>query len=143
MKSLFIAAAAAVGAIPLLYATGGLAFMGLGLAVQVKRLREYRRRRFGQREAAPGIGLGVLAHRAELVHGENPAMLSDAFLVPLVDGRSVRTTANPNVAELSGDEEAIDRREEPVVVGQADGLEGVRCHEHDQLVHMCSDFTDR
>jgi peptide/nickel transport system substrate-binding protein len=31
-----------------------------------------------------------------------------AFLVPLVDGRSVRTTANPNVAELSGDEEAID-----------------------------------
>jgi peptide/nickel transport system substrate-binding protein len=31
-----------------------------------------------------------------------------AFLDPLVDGRSVRTTANPNVAELSGDEEAID-----------------------------------
>lgn len=31
-----------------------------------------------------------------------------AFLDPLVDGRSVRTTANPNVAELAGDEEAID-----------------------------------
>jgi peptide/nickel transport system substrate-binding protein len=31
-----------------------------------------------------------------------------AFLDPLVDGRSVRTSANPNVAELSGDEEAID-----------------------------------
>jgi peptide/nickel transport system substrate-binding protein len=31
-----------------------------------------------------------------------------AFLVPLVDGRSVRSSANPNVAELSGDEEAID-----------------------------------
>jgi peptide/nickel transport system substrate-binding protein len=31
-----------------------------------------------------------------------------AFLDPLVDGRSVRPSANPNVAELSGDEEAID-----------------------------------
>ncbi|HEV7654872.1 MAG TPA: ABC transporter substrate-binding protein [Mycobacteriales bacterium] len=31
-----------------------------------------------------------------------------AFLDPLVDGRSVKTSANPNVAELSGDEEAID-----------------------------------
>ena len=31
-----------------------------------------------------------------------------AFLVPLVDGRSVRSAANPNVAELSGNEEAID-----------------------------------
>lgn len=31
-----------------------------------------------------------------------------AFLVPLVDGRSVRTAANPNVAELAGDEEAVD-----------------------------------
>ena len=31
-----------------------------------------------------------------------------AFLDPLVDGRSVRSNANPNVAELSGDEEAID-----------------------------------
>jgi peptide/nickel transport system substrate-binding protein len=31
-----------------------------------------------------------------------------AFLQPLVDGRSVRTSANANVAELSGDEEAID-----------------------------------
>ncbi len=31
-----------------------------------------------------------------------------AFLDPLVDGRSVRTSANPNVAELSGDEEAVD-----------------------------------
>jgi peptide/nickel transport system substrate-binding protein len=31
-----------------------------------------------------------------------------AFLVPLVDGRSVRPTANPNVAELAGDEEAVD-----------------------------------
>jgi peptide/nickel transport system substrate-binding protein len=31
-----------------------------------------------------------------------------AFLDPLVDGRSVRSSANPNVAELSGDEEAID-----------------------------------
>jgi peptide/nickel transport system substrate-binding protein len=31
-----------------------------------------------------------------------------AFLVPLVDGRRVTRTANPNVAELAGDEEAID-----------------------------------
>jgi peptide/nickel transport system substrate-binding protein len=31
-----------------------------------------------------------------------------AFLDPLVDGRSVKPSANPNVAELSGDEEAID-----------------------------------
>ena len=31
-----------------------------------------------------------------------------AFLVPLVDGRSVRAAANPNVAELAGDEEAVD-----------------------------------
>ena len=31
-----------------------------------------------------------------------------AFLDPLVDGRSVRSSANPNIAELSGDEEAID-----------------------------------
>jgi peptide/nickel transport system substrate-binding protein len=31
-----------------------------------------------------------------------------AFLDPLVDGRSVRTSANSNVAELAGDEEAID-----------------------------------
>jgi peptide/nickel transport system substrate-binding protein len=31
-----------------------------------------------------------------------------AFLVPLVDGRSVRESANPNVAGLAGNEEAID-----------------------------------
>jgi peptide/nickel transport system substrate-binding protein len=50
---------------------------------------------------ADGLGLIVAEWAADF-----PSPF--AFLDPLVDGRSVRSSANPNVAELSGDEEAID-----------------------------------
>lgn len=50
---------------------------------------------------AEGLGLVVAEWAADF-----PSPY--AFLVPLVDGRRVSTSANPNIAELSGDEEAID-----------------------------------
>jgi peptide/nickel transport system substrate-binding protein len=61
----------------------------------------------------PGVAGSPAAVRAEglgLVVAEWAADFPTpyAFLVPLVDGRSVRPSANPNVAQLSGDEEAID-----------------------------------
>lgn len=50
---------------------------------------------------AEGLGLVVAEWAADF-----PSPY--AFLVPLVDGRRVSPSANPNIAELSGDEEAID-----------------------------------
>jgi peptide/nickel transport system substrate-binding protein len=50
---------------------------------------------------ADGLGLVVAEWAADF-----PSPY--AFLVPLVDGRSIRESANPNVAGLAGDEEAVD-----------------------------------
>lgn len=50
---------------------------------------------------AEGLGLVVAEWAADF-----PSPY--AFLVPLVDGRRITTSANPNLAELSGGEEAVD-----------------------------------
>jgi peptide/nickel transport system substrate-binding protein len=60
--------------------------------------------------AVAGSPAAVRAEKLGLVVAEWAADFPSpyAFLVPLVDGRRVTRTANPNVAELSGDEEAVD-----------------------------------